>query len=678
MTNYDNNETETIYDSDEHKNYQPKKDYSLEELIELDNVAEILDDDELEALGNKVKDEYDADKLTRADKEDQMIRSMKLAMLVSLRKNLPFPNSSDITYPMLTAATLQFAARALPAIVTPTGIVKAKRVGNDPEGQKARVGDRIATYENYQLREDMPHWAEDQDKMLHALPILGCLFKKVYYDSEDNINASDLIYPENLVVDNNILSLEKAPRISHEVEIYPHVIIERQRAGLYLKTSVERSTSQLSTGVREDSGDEYSATDEEASHVFIEQHRLLDLDKDGYPEPYIVTIHRDTAEVVRVVTRYNEQGIKRGPDGEVLKINPIHYFIKYEFMPALDGSFYSLGLGELLFPINTAVNSTINQLMDAGHMQNTGGGFIGKGLRMKAGSMSFRPNEWKTVNTIGDDIRRSIVPLPTAQPSPVLFQLLGLLIESGKEISSVKDVLTGEGQGANASPTTTLALIEQGLKVFTAIYQRIHRSLKKELKKLHELNAEHVDEERYKRITGDQEANLSDFNIEDSDVIPVSDPNLVTDLQKASKAQFLLQFIQDERIDGVEIYRRVFESFNIEDIDTLFKKQEPQQPDPALEIALVKQEMEAERLDIERQKSEIAIRKTEYEIKKLETASILDLANAESKEIGNQVGLYKAELDAVTANINNEKTINESNINKEETNVKNTNSGGVQ
>jgi chaperonin GroES len=678
LTNYDNNETETIYDSDEHKNYQPKKDYSLEELIELDNVAEILDDDELEALGNKVKDEYDADKLTRADKEDQMIRSMKLAMLVSLRKNLPFPNSSDITYPMLTAATLQFAARALPAIVTPTGIVKAKRVGNDPEGQKARVGDRIATYENYQLREDMPHWAEDQDKMLHALPILGCLFKKVYYDSEDNINASDLIYPENLVVDNNILSLEKAPRISHEVEIYPHVIIERQRAGLYLKTSVERSTSQLSTGVREDSGDEYSATDEEASHVFIEQHRLLDLDKDGYPEPYIVTIHRDTAEVVRVVTRYNEQGIKRGPDGEVLKINPIHYFIKYEFMPALDGSFYSLGLGELLFPINTAVNSTINQLMDAGHMQNTGGGFIGKGLRMKAGSMSFRPNEWKTVNTIGDDIRRSIVPLPTAQPSPVLFQLLGLLIESGKEISSVKDVLTGEGQGANASPTTTLALIEQGLKVFTAIYQRIHRSLKKELKKLHELNAEHVDEERYKRITGDQEANLSDFNIEDSDVIPVSDPNLVTDLQKASKAQFLLQFIQDERIDGVEIYRRVFESFNIEDIDTLFKKQEPQQPDPALEIALVKQEMEAERLDIERQKSEIAIRKTEYEIKKLETASILDLANAESKEIGNQVGLYKAELDAVTANINNEKTINESNINKEETNVKNTNSGGVQ
>lgn len=640
-TKYKNNKKLDDYlDNSDTKDYQSDKGYSLEELANHHNIAELMGDSQLDALSLKVKDEYEQDKQTRAYKEDKMEEAMKLALLVKEQKNYPFPNASNIKYPLLTSASIQFAARAYPAIVAPQGIVKAKVIGEDPEGIKAAMAKRVALYENYQLRDEMDDWVEGMDKLLHILPILGCAFKKTYFDGVAGIPVSELIYPKHLIVHNDSVSLEKAPRVSHELQLHPHEVTERIRSKIYLDINLKSSMGHgLENMDVNGSNDSYeSGVDEDAAHVFVEQHRLLDLDNDGYPEPYIVTFHRDTGQVARVVSRFDEDDIEYSNKNEVLRIKAINFFTKYEFMPSPDGSFYGIGLGDLLLPINEAVNSTINQLMDAGHIQNTGGGFIGKGLRLKSGSMRFRPGEFKPVNSVGNDIRANIVPLPTPQPSAVLFQMLGLLIDAGKEISSVKDVLTGEARGKNESPTTVMALIEQGLKVFTAIYQRVHRSLRKELAKLHELNALFLDVNKYQEIVG-PDGTLFDFDIEGTNVIPISDPNIVTDMQKSAKAQFLLQFIQYPGINGEEIMRRVFESFDIEDVDSLIMPPAPPMPDPKIEL-------EAMKLENERIKTDILERESLAKIGKLEADTVLSYAKAEGEEVGSQLDTYKAEMEA--------------------------------
>ena len=267
-------------DTEEQKNYQDDKGYSLEELAIHHNIAELMEESQLESLGQRVLKDYDADKLTLKSREEKMDKAMDLALLVPKEKNYPFPKASNVKYPLLTSAAIQFAARSYPAIVTPSGIVKIKKIGNDPDGQKVKIGERVATYENHQLREEMEDWVEGTDKLLHTLPILGCLFKKTYYNSVKGTNVSDLVYPKFLIVKNSVSSLETAPRISHEIELYPFEIIEKKRAGIFLDIDISNSKSSLK--------EEANTEDEDAAHIFIEQHRLLDLDNDGYPEPYIV------------------------------------------------------------------------------------------------------------------------------------------------------------------------------------------------------------------------------------------------------------------------------------------------------------------------------------------------------------------------------------------------------
>jgi chaperonin GroES len=239
-----------------------------------------------------------------------------------------------------------------------------------------------------------------------------------------------------------------------------------------------------------------------------------------------------------------------------------------------------VGFGQLLGPINAAVNAVLNQLIDAGTLQNVGGGFIGRGLSMRSGNIRFKMGEYVAVNAPGAKIRDAIVPMEFPGPSPVLFQLLGFLTEAGREIASVKDILTGQAQSADMSPTTLLALIEQGLKVFTAIYKRVHRAAKKEYAKLYRLNRIYLEDraqyqvgEEWKEITREDYAR-------GSGVVPVSDPSMITDMQKLARGQFLMGFRADPLMDGAEILRRALDAAQIPDVEDLFAKQ--QQPDPAV------------------------------------------------------------------------------------------------
>lgn len=627
----------------------------LMKLMKAINIAEDMNGAELATIAAKVIDEYLIDKASRKDWEDRNDKAMKLAMQVADKKQYPWPNASNVKYPLLTTAAVQFAARAYPAIIQGSDVVKAKVVGSDEgvevkdengqpvvqtdeqgqpvvdeqgqpvpvwevePGAKRDKAERIARHMSWQLTEEMVDWEEDTDKLLHMLPIIGCVFRKTYFSRERGTNVSEMVPPMKLVVNNATRSLETVPRITQEFELYPHQITERVRGGLYLKREFGEPSA--------------AGGDSDAEHPFLEQHRYLDLDEDDSPEPYIVTVHKETAQVVRIVANYDEQSVLFNDEGKVKVIGRIEYFTKYPFIPSPDGSFYDMGFGSLLGPIGESVNSTLNLMLDSGHLQNLGGGFIGKGARIGGGPIRFRPGTWKHVDSPGGKLRENIVPLPAPGPSDVLFKLLGLLIEAGKEISSVQDVMTGEAQGRNASPTTTLALIEQGMQVFTAIYKRVYRAEKREFKKLFRLNRRYLPQKSYFTVLDEPEAIAqSDYDDEGVDIVPVADPQAVSNMQKLGKAQLLMEFRDDPMVDGMEIRKRYFEQVGFEDVDSLLLKEPP--PDAAL------MEM-ADKIDIEKRKLEL--KELELEIKGAKTrAEIIKLlAEAEAVEPGQQIEMYR-------------------------------------
>lgn len=622
----------------------------LFQFIQSTNIAEELEEDDLAEIGKKVIDEYQIDDESRSDWKEQTKKAMELAKQVKQEKNYPWPKASNVKYPIITSAAIQFNARAYPAIVKGSMIVKCNVTGSDPDNQKASRAFRVSEHMSYQLLHEMSEWEADQDRQLLVLPIVGTDFKKTYFDPSLGRNVSVRVSAENCVVNNKAKSIETAPRISEVFTLYPQEVVEKIRMGIYLDVKYPRTNNP----------DSYEPIE------FIEQHRMLDLDEDGYPEPYIVTIHKDTAKVARIVARYEstsvvlidknktmivtlEEWIAGGAKGDVkvAKINPVHYYTKYGFIPDPDGGFYDIGFGTLLNPMNESINTTLNQLIDAGHLANTGGGFIGRGLRMKRGETRFKPGEYRTVDVAGENIRNNIVPLTFAGPSQVLFQLLGMLIQAAREVTSVNEIMAGDSQMAMAQPTTVMALIEQGQMVFSAIYKRIFRSLTEEFKKLYRLNSIYLEDEVYFRVLDNQKAIArQDYNLSDLDISPVSDPNLATDQQKLARANFLMQFVQDPFFNPMEIRRRMLEAAKIEDLETLIAPPQPQGPDARMMIEMAK---------IENKRAEIsnATRKTNADIIQSIANAVLSLEKAEAANAGTQIDGYKLQLQAMIQSMQN-------------------------
>lgn len=326
---------------------------------------------------------------------------------------------------------------------------------------------------------------------------------------------------------------------------------------------------------------------------FIEQHTYLDLDEDGYPEPYIVTLHRETSKVVRIVANFDLEGIEVNGE-DVAKVTPKRYFVKYECFPNPSGGFKGKGFGQLLLHINESINALINQLIDAGTLANTGGGFIAKSFRIKGGAIRFEPGEWKKVDVMGGAMKDAILPLPVREPSSVLFTLLGLMIDSGKELASIQDVMTGGGP-QSAAVGTTLALIEQGMKVYTSIFKRLYRSFKEEGKLLYALNSEFLEDQVYKNIMDTPQAiSQADYEQGSMDIAPAADPNMATDIQKAAKAQALQSFIGRPWIDGAAIDIETMEAMNVDDPQRFIV---PSSDEPTPEELLALAEMQIKKQD---------------------------------------------------------------------------------
>lgn len=557
------------------------------------NLTDEVDDRTLNDIGQRVKQEYDIDDRSRDEWKTKIQAAIALALQDAKEKQYPWPKAANVIFPILTTASMQFAARAYPGIVQGKDVVKGIVVGPDagipmiqngqpvidpqsgqpqwmqPPGFERVRADRIAEHMSWQLLDEMVEWESETDTLLHLLPIAGSVFRKTYFDPTQGRNVSLTVSPLKVVINYHAKSVETVPRITEEIEFYPIEIEEFERAGLWRKVQYTHEQDQ--------------GEDRDAPRHFLEQHRWWDLDNDGYSEPYIITVHRDTMQVVRIKARYDEKGVFfDAKTHHIRKIDPVHYYTKYDFLPNPDGGVYGIGFGTLLKPINEAVNTTLNLMIDAGHLANVGGGFIGRGFSLNSGAVRFSPGEYKQVNVPGSTIKDNIVPIQFPGPSMVLFQLLGLLIDAGREIAAVKDVLSGEQQQHNIPATTTLALIEQGLKVFTAIFKRVHRSLKQELKKLYRLNSIYLEEEVSYRI-GNQWKNITRADYaQGSGVEPISDPTMVSDVQRLGKAQYLQQFITDPFMNPIKLRQRLLEAAQIEKPEELIM---PPGPNP---IALLK------------------------------------------------------------------------------------------
>ena len=604
----------------------------LNAFLEMKNIADTVDEQVLKDIGERVVSDYEIDKDSRKDWEDIQETALDLARQVRGRRPQEI---SDIKYPTLATAAIQFSARAYSNIIKGRDVVKAKIVGlhsdpppmqppeapappqepmaaPDPRVEKEKRAARLGAFMSWQMLEEIEDWEDSLDQLLVTLPIVGCCFKKTYFDLADRKVKSYLVDAKELVVNYHAKNLETASRITNVMQLTPNQMVERVRKGEFLDLEWGEPTTD----------EDYDSNDEDAPHTLYEQHRWWDLDGDGYQEPYVVTVHADTEQVARIASRYDADGIVTDEKGNIVKIDPVQYFTRFLFMPGFDRNFYGMGYGALLGDLNSAINSIINQLLDAGTLSNRQSGWVGKGINLGRGDEAlFKPGEWKHVQGTGDDIRKAIVPLPVREPSGVLFNLVSLLLEASKKVSSVEDVLTGESRGANESPTTVLALIEQSLKVFSSVYKRLHRSLKSEFNKVRRLDRLYMRVEKYRDVLDDPEAVMADFYEKDMDVEPVSDETELTSVQKMVKAQAITEML-GSGLNDREIQKRFLESLDIPDIGKILPPEDYEPPpDPEIEIKQQEVEIEqqkvlndAERVKIERMLAEAKIEKTEADI----------------------------------------------------------------
>lgn len=588
------------------------------------DISEFLTNEMIAKLGGQVCDQYDRDKLSREDWEKIAEKALSdMAKCDYGEKSYPWKGASNVHYPLLLQAVMQFNARAYPAIVKGDEAVSVKVVGADagmpvigPDGQpvfqlggqpvimtpqgpgvitpqglqplpegaepqpawqrepgaKAKRAGRVRDYMNTVLFYRMEDWETETDTLLMQMPAIGCGFRKVWFDGEKH--QSRFVPALKLVVDNDAKTLMDAPQVAEEIDgVFPHQIKRDIRAGKYREIELD--------------------AEDNAARTLIEAQCYYDLDEDGMDEPYIVTVDHKTRQVLRIVPDFGLDTVKTGPNGELLAIERNRYYVKYEFLPHPEGKFYNIGLAHLLDQYGEVINTIVNQMIDANHAATAGGGFVASGLQIagrgQSSTLTFRPGEYKTVPIPGSQLREGLVERTLPNLSPVMFNLLELILGAAREIASIKDILSGDASN-NGQVGTTLALIEQGLQVFTAIYKRVYRGLKGEFTLLFENIGRYATEatiKEYIDLLDDMAADFAkDFAVGDMDIRPVSDPSSVTRMQQLSRAQFVLgtvEMLTSVGGDAREALRRVYEAADVDDIDKLLPPPPP--PNPLAQIA---------------------------------------------------------------------------------------------
>jgi chaperonin GroES len=639
----------------------------LDTAVSHHNLAELLTKEELSELGNEIHTHFEADLASRSGWEKRNEEAMKLALQVKEGKSFPWVGASNVKFPLITIAALQYHSRAYPTLLGSDTLVKCKSYGEDEDGSKLARAHRVENHMSYQVLEEDEAWEGETDKVFITQPILGCAFKKTYYDSIKRHNVSEYVLPKDFVINYYTKSIETASRLTHVIYLTDNEVYERVARGLWLELKeygphTEILTDGLLTVQDKSQGLTAPPTNDESTpYEFLEHHRFLDLDGDGYGEPYIVIVRRDTRQVVRIVARFFAEGITKTKKGKVLSIKAEKYFTKFPFIPSPDGGFYDLGFGVLLGPLNDSINTLINQLIDAGTMATTAGGFLSRGIKMRGGNYSFSPLEWKHVESTGDDLRKGILPLPVREPSTVLLQLLELLINYGERIGISVDILTGQNPGQNTPAETSRTMAEQGMKIFSGIFKRTYRALRDEFRLLYRLNQLYITDTVYFTDAKDKDGTVlvEDYLGDNNAIRPSADPHIISDGQRILQAEALRQAALTVPIyNKYEVEKRYLEAHKIQAIEQVLPDPKgPNAVQPPMTPVVAKLEAEKIKAQAKMQDTQMKLKLealklmeeagvNQATIQKLQADAVKALAEAKGVESGHQIAVIEAQLGA--------------------------------
>ena len=546
------------------------------------NLAETLDEDELNNLSSELRQQYEDDKESRSDWIDSYTKGLDLLGFKYNERSHPFQGARGVTHPLLAESVTQFQSQAYKELLPAGGPVKCNIVGDitpDVEAQSQRVKD----YMNYIITDEMEDYDPDMDQMLFHLPLAGSAFKKVYYDPDLARPVAKFVPAEDLVVPYLATDLDTTERITHIVKMTKNDLRKAQVAGFYRDIELQEpydDESQTQEKYNDISGETKSNNVD--VYTLLEIHCDLDItgfeDPDGIKVPYVVTIEEGSGKILSVYRNFKEQDQAR---------RKIEYFVHYKFLPGL--GFYGFGLIHMLGGLSRTATAALRQLIDAGTLSNLPAGFKARGLRIRDDDNPIQPGEFRDVDAPSGDLRNGLLPLPYKGPDQTLFALLGFVVDAGRRFAAVADAKLGEGSQANPVGTT-MALLEQGSKVMSAIHKRLHYAQKKEFRILARVISQFLPPEYpYMVAGGNRQIKQTDFD-DRVDIIPVSDPTIFSMSQRITLAQTQLQLAQSNpQIHNVyEAYRRMYQAMGVQQIEQILPP--PPQPmpmDPGMENSSV-------------------------------------------------------------------------------------------
>ena len=550
------------------------------------NLAEEMPDRELSRISSDLLSEFDANKASRQEWEDAYTNGLELLGFTYDERTQPFRGASAVTHPLLAEAATQFQAQAFNELLPASGPVRTVVMGKESPS-KNQQAQRVRQFMNYYITTVMEEYTPDMDQMLFYLPLAGSTFKKTYYDETLGRAVSRFVPAENLVVPYETSDLETCPNITQVVRMSLNDLRKRQIYGTYLDVEVipaQKEMSSLDGEMDRIEGLEPNQIDYDCTilevHADLDLEGYEELDDEGEPTgikvPYIVTISEDNGQILSIRRNYQE-------DDELKK--KIQYFTHFKFLPGF--GFYGLGLIHTIGGLSRTATAALRQLIDAGTLSNLPAGFKARGLRIRDDDSPLQPGEFRDVDAPGGAIRDSLMPLPFKGPDQTLFQLLGFVVEAGQRFATITDLKVGDGN-QQAAVGTTLAMMEQGTRVMSAVHKRLHYGMKQEFRILARVMSESLPQ-RYPYTVpgGDEQIMREDFD-DRVDVMPVSNPNVFSQAQRIVLAQTKLQLAsQAPEIHNIsEVYRDMYEALGVTDIDRIMKAvptDEPVPIDPAQE-----------------------------------------------------------------------------------------------
>ncbi len=568
-------------------NFDPRAVNQASSQTHFDNLADILPEEVLDPIGIQLKQNYTDYKMSRKDWEQSYTNGLDLLGFKYDNRNEPFQGASGATHPVLAEAVTQFQALAYKELLPADGPVRTQVMGMSNPAKEAQ-SQRVKDFMNYQLMDQMKEYEPEFDQMLFHLPLSGSTFKKVYYDDLLGRAVSKFIPADDLVVPYTATSLDDAEAVVHVVKISENDLRKQQVNGFYTDIELTKPVSDVNADKVDDKKRELEGTTKstrtEGMYTLLECHVNLDLEgfedvgQDGEPTgiklPYIVTIEEGSQKVLSIRRNFAPNDPLR---------NKIQYFVHFKFLPGL--GFYGFGLIHMIGGLSRTATSALRQLLDAGTLSNLPAGFKQRGVRVKDDASPIQPGEFKDVDTPGGNLKDAFVFLPYKEPSATLLQLMGIVVTAGQRFASIADMQVGDGnQGAAVG--TTVALLERGSRVMSAIHKRLYVALKQEFKLLAKVFAQYLPQEYpYDVVGGQRNIKVADFD-ERVDILPIADPNIFSMSQRLTLAQTGLQLaMSNPQMHNMYMaFRKMYEALGIKDIDRILPPPAPNAPlDPSLE-----------------------------------------------------------------------------------------------